>query len=218
MPQVFPKSANVIARVIIWGGLAGLAFVSWAAFYVYESPYVTRANVYMPQPVPFSHQHHVQGLGLDCRYCHKGVETSAYAGMPSTETCMTCHSQLYTDAPALAPVRTSWATNVPIVWNRLNKLPDYVYFDHSIHINKGVGCVECHGQVDQMPLTLKAKDFEMRFCLDCHAKPAMHLRPRDEVFNMHWTPPPDHDALAAALMKQYHIPGRRLTNCSTCHR
>jgi hypothetical protein len=217
MPQIFPKAANVLAKTSIVGGLGLAAAAAWASYEVYQAPYYTRAGQVVTQPVPFSHQHHVQGLGLDCRYCHTGVERSAYAGMPSTETCMTCHSQLYTDAPALQPVRDSWSSGVPIAWNRVNKLPEYVYFNHSIHLAKGVGCATCHGRMDQEPLAVKAHPYTMGWCLECHRAPEQHLRPLDQVYAMDWTPAEDPLALGARLKAAYHIPGRRLTNCSTCH-
>ena len=141
--------------------------------------------------MPFSHEHHVRGLGIDCRYCHTSVEKSSFAGIPPTETCMTCHSQIWTDSPMLEPVRTSLRTNTPIRWNRVHDLPDYVYFNHGIHVQKGVGCVSCHGRVDQMPLTWKAEPMTMEWCLSCHRNPEKHLRPREEVFNMDWVPPED---------------------------
>jgi hypothetical protein len=169
------------------------------------------------QPVPFSHQHHVGGLGIDCRFCHTTVEIAGNAGMPPTYTCMTCHSQIWTNAAILALVRQSLATNTPITWHRINDLPDYVYFNHAIHIAKGVGCVECHGPVDRMPLMHKAHGFTMGFCIDCHADPGPRLRPKDQIFNLEWqrnaqTPSP------AALMAEYHIGNRRLTDCSISHR
>jgi len=161
--------------------------------------------------------HDVGGLGLDCRFCHTGVETAGNAGLPPTYTCMTCHSQIWTNAALLAPVRRSLADNQPIAWHRINDLPDYVYFNHAIHIAKGVGCASCHGDVQAMPLMQKAKTFTMGFCLDCHRDPVPHLRPKDALFDMEWhrtqaTPSP------AALMAQYHVTARNLTDCSICHR
>ena len=165
------------------------------------------------QPIPFSHKHHVGDDGIDCRYCHASVETAAFAGLPSTRTCLTCHSQLYLDAPLLAPVHRSEETDRPIAWALLHKLPDFVYFDHSIHVTKGVGCVECHGRVDQMPLEWRSAPLLMQWCLDCHREPRPHLRPPDQEFAM----TPTSAAVAATL----HVPlqsTRRLTDCSTCHR
>jgi hypothetical protein len=147
------------------------------------------------------------------------VETSANAGFPSTHVCMTCHSQLWTNADLLAPVRLSLAENRPIDWHRVARVPDYVYFRHDIHIAKGIACVECHGRIDRMPLTYRAKAFEMKFCLDCHRNPAPHLRPRDQVYNFEWKPPRDHAALGRMLMAEYHIKSpTELTSCETCHR
>src|SRR5690348_13180563 len=152
MPQIFHRSTNTISRFTIFGTLFVVAAVFWAIAQVERSPYTTYAGVVRPQPVPFSHQHHVGGLGIDCRYCHMSVEAARFAGLPPTETCMTCHSQLWTNAPMLAPVRTSLAENRPLRWRRVHTLPSYVYFDHSIHIAKGIGCSSCHGRVDEMPL------------------------------------------------------------------
>jgi Cytochrome c7 and related cytochrome c len=183
-----------------------------------KSPYVTNQSVTRTQPVPFSHAHHVGSLGLDCRYCHTSVSTARFASVPPTETCMTCHSQLWTNAQMLAPVRKSLATNTPIRWQRVHVLPDYVYFDHSIHIAKGVGCSTCHGEVDRMPLMRQAAPLTMGWCLDCHRHPEKAVRPRDKVFDMAWTPPPDQIAKGRQLMTEYHIDTAHLTDCSKCHR
>jgi hypothetical protein len=169
------------------------------------------------QPIPFSHEHHVAELGIDCRFCHTSVEVSSSAGLPPTYTCMTCHSQIWTNAALLAPVRESLANDKAIVWHRITDLPDYVYFNHSIHIAKGVGCDSCHGAIDTMPLTYKAKTLTMEFCLSCHRDPGPNLRPKDALYDSEWqrtsdTPSP------AALMAQYHVPDRNLTDCSLCHR
>ncbi len=165
------------------------------------------------QPIPFSHKHHVGDDGIDCRYCHATVETAAFAGLPSTSTCLTCHSQLYVDAPLLAPLHRSDAEDRPIGWTLVHKLPDFVYFDHSIHVTKGVGCVECHGRVDQMPLAWRSAPFLMQWCLDCHRDPAPHLRPHDQEFAMTPTSPKIAKTLHIELQTR-----RRLTDCSTCHR
>ncbi|HUE19487.1 MAG TPA: cytochrome c3 family protein, partial [Stellaceae bacterium] len=179
--------------------------------------YWTHIGLIQDQPVPFSHKHHVGGLGLDCRYCHQTVETSANAGMPSSDTCMSCHSQIWTNAPMLAPVRQSLADKTPLVWNRVDDIPDYAYFDHSIHVAKGVACETCHGRVDRMPLMQKVHSMNMGWCLDCHRDPAPNLRPHDAVFAMGWqrdvaTPTP------AALLDAYHVHLTGLTDCTTCHR
>jgi hypothetical protein len=218
MGQLFSPRANTIARAGIVFAILLLIGTGWCGYAVYWSPYTTRVNIPLEQPVPFSHKHHVQGLGIDCRYCHTSVETSPFAGIPPTETCMTCHSQIWTQAALLEPVRQSLATGVPIQWNRVNDLPDFVYFDHSIHVNKGIGCVTCHGQVDQMPLTWKQNTLYMKWCLECHRAPENEIRPRDQVFNMTWQKPADQAQLGARLAVQYHVQSARLQNCSVCHR
>lgn len=214
--QVFGPGATSLARfalLCVVGGL-GLLFVG-LELYV-RSPYVTNVGVPVDQPVPFSHKHHVGDDGIDCRYCHTTVETSAFAGMPPTQTCMNCHSQIWSGSPALEPVRESARTGIPLQWNRVTRLPGFVYFDHSIHIQKGVGCSSCHGQVDQMPLTMKTQTMQMGFCLDCHQHPEMNVRPRDQVLNMSWQPSPTqaHDGLQ--LMHDYGIESK--VSCSVCHR
>ena len=176
-----------------------------------------RPGAPVEQPVPFSHKHHVGDDGIDCRYCHASVETDAFAGIPPIETCMTCHSQLYTDQAALKPIIDSWRSGTALHWQRVNDLPDFVYFNHGIHIAKGVGCVSCHGRVDRMPLTARAKPLSMQWCLACHRAPQNYLRPRDKVFAMDWHPA-DQQQLGMALVRQYHIDTRRLTDCSVCHR
>ncbi len=218
MPQIFRPSANTIARIVLVAILVGPFLLIGLAYAVMRSPYVTGENVTLRQPVPFSHKHHVGDDGIDCRYCHASVETSAFAGLPPTTTCMTCHSQLFTDAAMLAPVRESLAGHKPIRWQRVHRLPAYVYFDHSIHVAKGVGCSTCHGAVDTMPLMRQAAPLTMGWCLDCHRNPAPHLRPRSAIFDMHWTPPQDQLAEAKKLMVQYHIDTEHLTDCSRCHR
>jgi len=170
------------------------------------------------QAVPFSHKHHVGDVGLDCRYCHTSVETSAFAGLPPTHTCMTCHSQLFTDSPMLAPVIRSFETGIPLQWNRVHDLPDFVYFNHSIHIAKGVGCATCHGPIDRMPLTWRIAPLEMQWCLDCHRAPQKYLRPRDKVFDVDWHPVGDQLVLGRKLLAANHIHVSSLTDCSVCHR
>ena len=181
-----------------------------------RSGYVTQAGVPREQPVPFSHQHHVGGIGLDCRYCHTTVETAAFANIPPTKTCMNCHSQIWSTSPTLEPVRDSFRTDKSIQWTRVHDLPDFAYFNHSIHVNKGVGCSTCHGQVDRMPLVWQHASLQMEWCLECHRHPEKYVRPRDQVFNMAYEPPPDQIALGRALVKEYKI--LSLTHCSTCHR
>jgi cytochrome c7-like protein len=226
MAQIFHPSTNTISKVSIFGAvffvLAALGIILW----INRSDYVTQVHVAREQPVPFSHEHHVGGLGLDCRYCHTSVESSSFAGIPPTETCMTCHSQIWAESPMLEPVRESYRTGVPIQWNRVHDLPDFAYFNHGIHVQKGVGCVSCHGRVDRMPLTWKEKPLTMEWCLECHRAPERHVRPREFVFSMDWTPRGDPLALGRELVRDYHIETdlasdgstNRLTNCYTCHR
>ena len=218
MPQLFRPSANVLARVVIFGGLGGTVLLALLGYTLYKSPYYTNVDVAIEQPVPFSHKHHVLDDGIDCRYCHTTVENSSTAGMPSTETCMTCHSQLFKDSRMLEPVRASFRTGVPLHWRRVNSLPQFCYFDHSIHVRKGIGCVTCHGRVDEMPITMKKHTLYMEWCLNCHRGPQRYLRPVSEVFDMTWSPT-DQLALGNQLFKRYHIlSAHQLSNCSTCHR
>jgi hypothetical protein len=220
MGQVFGPGANAIARaVIIAVPVAGVMIVLAAIIHV-RAPGVTGAGRVVEQPVPFSHAHHVGGLGIDCRYCHSSVETSPFAGLPPTETCMTCHSQLWTNADMLAPVRESLRDGRPLRWRRVHDLPDYVYFDHSIHVAKGVACETCHGRVDQMPLMEKHASLTMGWCLDCHRHPERYIRPVEHVFDMGWVPPAGTEqiAMGRALIAAYGIHTRQLTDCSVCHR
>ncbi len=218
MAQLFPPKANVHARVIIVGVTVLTCCAGWATSEIYWSPYTTYVGVAFNQPVPFSHKHHVGDDGIDCRYCHTGVEKSAFAGLPSTDTCMTCHSQIWKDAPMLAPVRESLAANRPLQWNRVHDLPDYVYFDHSIHVAKGIGCSTCHGRIDRMPLTQKTQTLYMKWCLDCHRAPQKYIRPRDKIYDLAWQANTDSQE-AEQLIARYHVDvSGRLTNCSTCHR
>ena len=232
MAQIFHRSINLyskasIVAVVLLGGAA------FAGLFAFErSPYITYQGVTKPQPVPFSHQHHVAGLGIDCRYCHTSVETSNYASIPPTKTCMNCHSQIWTNAALLEPVRESYRSGHSLVWSKLNDLPDFVYFNHSIHINKGVGCNTCHGPVDKMPLMYAANTLQMEWCLECHRAPERFLRPRDQVFNMEYKQPTgdapvavdgkdytDQEALGKALVAKYHLRNTSdITSCSTCHR
>lgn len=217
MSAVFDQSANLAAKIVLVGAtLLLIALVCWWWFWP-QSDYVRHVSWIVEQPVPFSHQHHVAGLGIDCRFCHTSVEVSSTAGLPPTYTCMTCHSQIWTNAELLAPVRQSLVEGKPIVWNRVNDLPNYVYFNHAIHIAKGVGCASCHGEVDRMSLTYKAKTLTMRFCLDCHRDPSPNLRPKDQLYNTEWRRTKDTPS-AETLLAAYHIGGRKLTDCSICHR
>ncbi len=216
MPQVFHRSTNSIARVSIFGAVFIVAGILVVLGIVVRSSYATEVGAPIQQPIQFSHKHHVGDDGIDCRYCHTSVEDSAFAGLPSTAICMNCHRQLFTDSPALAPVRASFQNNQPIVWQRVYNLPDFVYFDHSIHVQKGIGCVTCHGRIDQMPLTWKAVSLQMEWCLDCHRNPEKYVRPRAEVFSMDWQPIEDQATLGAQLVKEYGIQSK--LSCSTCHR
>jgi len=187
---------------------------------VARSPYMTRQNVTREQPVQFSHKHHVGDDGIDCRYCHTGVETSAVAGIPPTKTCMNCHSVLYSTAAYLEPVRESYRSDKSFEWVKVHRLADFAYFNHSIHINKGVGCSTCHGQINQMPLVFQASTLLMQWCVDCHRNPEAVLREKKEdVFSMDWTPPPNQAEIGQRLALERHIrTTAELTSCSTCHR
>jgi hypothetical protein len=218
LAPIFAPGANLVAKLallVVGGCLVVVFLIGWI---VPSTEWATRVDYPIGQPVPFSHQHHVGELGLDCRFCHTTVERSATAGMPPTHTCMTCHSQLWTNAKVLAPVRASLASGKPLHWNRVNQLPDYVYFNHSIHIAKGVGCVTCHGRLDQMPLTSKQASLRMAWCVDCHRDPRPNLRPREAVFDMAWRRSKDTPS-GKALFARYHIrSAAELTDCSVCHR
>lgn len=218
MPQLFAPRANTIACVALVGLVAGPLLALGALCLLPYTPYATGQDTTLEQPVPFSHEHHVGGLGIECRYCHTSVEQSRFAGLPPTETCMTCHSQLWTQAPMLAPVRESLAEGKPIPWRRVNRLPDYVYFDHSVHVAKGVGCTTCHGAVDRMPLMRQAAPLTMGWCLECHRNPEQALRPLDKVFSTDWEPPPDQRERGRELIHQYLVDTAHLTDCSVCHR
>ncbi len=216
MAQLFQRSTNSIARITILGAVVILGLLSWFLTVFFRADYLTEVRVVREQPVPFSHKHHVAGLGIDCRYCHQSVEDSSFAGLPPTETCMTCHSQIWAGSPMLEPVRASFRTNTPLRWTRVHDLPDFVYFDHSIHVNKGVGCSTCHGHVEQMPLMWRENTLLMEWCLACHRQPELYLRPRDDVFRTDWRPPPNQEAVGRRLVQQYKV--RTLTDCYTCHR
>jgi len=219
MSQIFGRKMNFISRFTIFGAAFVIIAVSIAAGQIVRSPWLTEEHVVRVQPVPFSHKHHVGDVGVDCRYCHTSVEDSSFAGIPPTKTCMNCHSQIFSDSPMLEPVRQSYRSNIPLQWVRVNNLPDFVYFDHSIHVNKGVGCVTCHGQVDQMPLMMRENPLTMDWCMDCHRDPSRFIRPRDQVFALHWQTAEPQSTLGSRLMKEYRIrTAAELTNCSTCHR
>ncbi len=216
MPQVFNRHSNTIARLSILGGVASLFLVAILAYGMVRSPYSTGQGIPYQQPVPFSHAHHVGGDGIDCRYCHTSVTTSATAGMPPTQTCMNCHREIWTNSPLLEPVRASWQTDQPIEWNRVDDLPGFVYFNHSIHIHKGIGCSTCHGRVDRMQITYQAYSFTMQWCLNCHNHPERYVRPRSQVFNMDYKAPDNQIELGHKLVRLYHI--ERKVSCSVCHR
>jgi hypothetical protein len=219
MPQVFHRSTNTIAKVTIFGAVFILAAVTWALGEINSSTYITQQYIPKQQPVQFSHKHHANDDGIDCRYCHTTVEKSAFAGIPPTKTCMNCHSQLFKDAAYLAPVRESWQQDKPIIWTRIHDLPDFVYFNHSIHLSKGVGCSTCHGRVDLMPLTYQYASLQMQWCLECHRNPEKFIRPPDQLYNMAWEPPANQEEIGRKLVKEYQIQdARTLSSCSTCHR
>jgi hypothetical protein len=219
MSQLFHRYSNIYSRLsilallVVVGTLGGvIALLNW-------SGYNTGQSVVVQQPIQFSHAHHVGGMGIDCRYCHTSVEESAFANIPPTKTCMNCHSQIWSNAPILEPVRASFRDNTPLQWTRVHDLPDFVYFNHSIHVKQGVGCATCHGPVDRMPLMYQEATLMMSWCLDCHRNPAKYVRPRDQVYNMAWEPPADDPELGQRLVKEYRISSvDQLTNCSTCHR
>jgi len=219
MAQIFHRSANLIARfsVLALVVLANLALA--VVLLVARSPYITNQRVTRNQPLQFSHKHHVGDDGIDCRYCHTSVESSAYAGIPPTKTCMNCHSVLFNNVAYLEPIRESYRTDESIQWVKVHRLADYVYFNHSIHINKGIGCSTCHGAVNQMPLMFQASPLNMDWCLACHRHPEQNVRPRDQVFNMDWKAPGNQEELGKKLVAEYKIRTvNELTSCSTCHR
>ena len=216
MAQIFHPSFNTFSKFSIFGAVFILAALAWIFGLIIRSPYATQAAVVREQPVPFSHKHHVSGLGIDCRYCHTSVEEAAFAGIPSTKTCMTCHSQIWATSRMLEPARESFRSDRSIEWTRVHDLPDFTYFDHSIHIKKGIGCVTCHGRVDQMPLMWREKALHMEWCLACHRNPEVFVRPCEHVFNMNWRPSINQSVLGKKLVQDYNI--QKLTNCSICHR
>jgi hypothetical protein len=219
VPQVFPRAMNVLSRVSLFGGILGSAILMWTCEVYTRSPYGTGAGAMVVQTPPFSHEHHVGVLGIDCRYCHTSVEHSSFAGIPPTKTCMNCHSQIWVGSEMLEPVRESYRTNTPLEWNRVHNLPGFVYFDHHIHVQKGIGCSSCHGEIDKMPFTFQAHSLLMEWCLDCHRHPEKHIRPREEVFSMRYRPPANQIALGQELVKKYDIrDSTYLTSCTVCHR
>jgi hypothetical protein len=216
MPQLFPKRINTIAKLSIIGVLGAVVGLLVLGGILTRAPYYTQVGIPREQGVPFSHKHHVGGVGIDCRFCHSSVEKGAFAGIPPTTTCMKCHSQIFADAPMLAPVRESMKTGKPMEWVKVHDLPDYVYFNHSIHVAKGMACVTCHGQVDQMPLMMKQNTLHMEWCLSCHTNPEKFVRPREHVFDPLWKSEENQKTLGERLVKEYKI--KKLTDCSVCHR
>jgi hypothetical protein len=240
MAQIFHPATNTFAKASIFGAVFIVAGIAWAGSVWMRSSYVTQVDVVRDQPVPFSHDHHVSGLGIDCRYCHTTVEKSPFAGLPSTEICMGCHSQIWRDSPLLAPVRKSFESGEPLEWTRVHDMADFVYFNHSIHVAKGIGCESCHGRVDQMPLMRKAVAMHMEWCLDCHRHPELAVRPKDDVFKFGYrastepvrngettfrgreddppaTTTPE-SPKGEQLVRDYGIVTQQLTNCVICHR
>ena len=214
--QIFHHSTNTLAKVSIFGALVAAGLGMWLLLEVNRTPYVTNAGVARLQPVQFSHQHHVGGLGLDCRYCHTSVEKAAVAGIPPTKTCMNCHSQIWSTSPELEPVRESFRSGKSLEWIRVHDLPEFAYFNHSAHVNNGMGCSTCHGRVDRMPLVWQEKSLQMEWCLECHRAPEKFVRPQSEVFNAAWEPPADQIEQGRKLVQEYGLKPR--TSCSTCHR
>ena len=219
MTQIFHRSTNVLSRVSIFGAVFVIGGLLWLTAELNRSSYNTGAFVAREQPVQFSHKHHVADDGIDCRYCHTSVETSAFAGIPPTRTCMNCHSQMFADSPYLEPVRESFRTGKPIKWLRVHDLPDFAYFNHSIHVNKGVGCSTCHGRIDKMALTYQVASLQMEWCLECHRAPERVLRESKDIYNMEWQPPANQEEEGRRLAEKYKTPSKEvLTSCSTCHR
>jgi len=216
MSQIFNRSANTLANLSIVAALALASGAIGLLIIFGRSSYVTRADEFIAQPLQFSHAHHVGDDGIDCRYCHTSVETSSFAGIPPTQTCMNCHSQLWTSSPILEPVRASLREDRSLHWTRVHDLPDFVYFNHSIHVKKGVGCETCHGRVDEMPLMYQKNSLQMEWCIECHRAPEQFVRPRAEIFTMGYRPPVAQAVLGPELVREYAI--QSLTTCSTCHR
>jgi hypothetical protein len=216
VPQIFQRSTNTLSRLSIFGALFLVGGSLWLLAAVNRSGYVTQEGVARQQPVQFSHKHHAGELGIDCRYCHTGVERAARAGLPPTATCMNCHSQIWAQSAFLEPVRTSFRTDESIPWVKVYDLPDFVYFNHAVHVHKGIGCATCHGRVDQMNQLWQATSLHMEWCLDCHRHPERYVRPREHVFDLAWAPDGDQAVLGPALLKAYGVHAR--LDCSTCHR
>jgi len=216
MPAPFPKWADSLFRVLLAVGLITVAAVPLFLMAWVRTPQITGQFDPVRQPVEFDHRHHVDDDGIDCLYCHEQAERTPYAGIPPTERCLNCHSQIWRNSPLLEPVWQSYFSNAPIPWVRVHQLPDFVFFNHAIHVNKGVGCESCHGRVDQMARVYQQMPLTMGWCLECHRNPARFLRPREAMTVMGWQPPEPQEQLGRELMQQYGV--QRLTNCTTCHR
>ncbi len=215
MSQLFSPQFGLMVKLGALAAFALLAGGVWVWRTATAMPHGERVPV--EQPVPFSHRHHVDDDGIDCRYCHGGVEQTAFAGLPPLSTCMGCHAQLFTDQQALRPLLDAWERGTPLAWNRVNQLPGFVYFNHGVHVAKGVGCASCHGDVASMPRVARMRPLTMAWCLDCHRQPERFLRPREQVFDTRWAAA-DQLALGRRLLAAYHIDKRRLLDCSLCHR
>jgi hypothetical protein len=215
LAQIFPKWTNKLPLVIGVGGVVLAIVLVWGVWY-YFSPKYTDVGYRPVQPVPYSHKLHAGDLGIDCRYCHTTVEVSAWANVPPTQTCMNCHKLILPESQKLLPVRESYATGKPIEWIRVHHIPDFAYFNHSAHLRAGVGCASCHGNVAQMEVVQQVQPLSMGWCLDCHRKPDMHLRPHDQLTNMEWTPPEDQMSFAKRIKEELQI--KPPVDCSGCHR
>ena len=239
MAQIFSPATNTLAKLSLLLAVIGPVGILGLATGVSRSPYNTKATVPLEQPIPFSHQHHAMELGIDCRYCHASVEKSASAGFPATQTCMSCHSQIWTNSPLLEPVRESYKTGKPLQWTKINSVPDFVYFNHSIHIKRGVNCNYCHGAIQKQMLTYKGKPFYMAWCLECHRNPEKYIRPQSEVFDLYakyqrkeklnahersllegedYVPADNQEEEGKLLLHKYHVKKAQLADCWICHR
>lgn len=219
MSQLFRPGANTLARLVLLALLFVPLFGALVAAVWVRGPYTTGQGRYVEQQVPFSHKHHSGDLGIDCRFCHGGVETGAVANVPATKVCMTCHSQIWTNSKMLAPVRQSFATGQPLRWETVNRVPDYVYFDHHVHVNNGVPCTACHGDTRAMPLTVQATPMTMQWCLECHRDPAKRLVPVSRVYDQDpYRGPFTREEAAAVHARVARLRGKNLIECSTCHR
>lgn len=205
-------SVRTLLPILVVGGLSYVTALFWYG----ASPLTTDVGYEPEQPVPFSHALHAGKMGFDCRYCHNHVEDAAFSNVPTTETCMNCHARIKTKSPALQPVRDSWATGEPVQWVRIHHLPDFAYFNHSAHVNRGVGCQSCHGQVNEMERIRQVSPLSMGWCLDCHRAPEKHLRPQENITDMYYKPAEGQEVVGARLKAENHI--NPPDTCSTCHR